>query len=117
MKRIANACGATVITTFADDNGDEKFDSSSLGQAQEVYEERLGDNDYIFITKCKNQSAQCIFLRGSNDYMLDEIERNIHDALKSLKNVLESNSVVAGGGSVESALSIYLDDFARSLVL
>ena len=29
--------------------------------------------------------------------------------------MLESNSVVAGGGAVETALSIYLDDFATTL--
>jgi T-complex protein 1 subunit alpha len=29
--------------------------------------------------------------------------------------VLESKTVVAGGGAVEVALSIYLDDFARTL--
>ena len=32
-----------------------------------------------------------------------------------VKRVLESNSLVAGGGAVEVALSIYLDDFARTL--
>lgn len=32
-----------------------------------------------------------------------------------IKRVLESNSVVAGGGAVEVALSVYLDDFARTL--
>ena len=32
-----------------------------------------------------------------------------------MKRVLESNSVVAGGGAVEVALAVYLDDFARSL--
>lgn len=29
---------------------------------------------------------------------------------------LEHNSVCAGGGAVEAALSVYLDDFARTLV-
>ena len=32
-----------------------------------------------------------------------------------MKRVLESGYVVAGGGAVEAALSIYLDDFAKSL--
>lgn len=32
-----------------------------------------------------------------------------------VKRVLESKSLVAGGGAVEVALSIYLDDFARTL--
>lgn len=45
------------------------------------------------------------------------MERSIHDALCVVKRVLESKSVVAGGGCVEAALSIYLENFATSLVL
>ena len=48
--------------------------------------------------------------------MLDEMERSIHDALCVVKRVLESRSVVVGGGAVEVALSIYLENFATSLV-
>lgn len=44
------------------------------------------------------------------------MERSIHDALCAVKRVLESKSVVAGGGCVEAALSIYLENFATSLV-
>lgn len=32
------------------------------------------------------------------------------------RRTLEHNSVCAGGGAVEAALSVYLDDFARTLV-
>ena len=39
----------------------------------------------------------------------------MHDSLCVIKRVLESNSIVAGGGSVEVALSVYLDKFARTL--
>lgn len=39
----------------------------------------------------------------------------MHDSLCVAKRVLESNALVSGGGSVEVALSIYLDDFARTL--
>lgn len=48
--------------------------------------------------------AQTIILRGANEYMLDEVERSIHDVFCVLKRVLESGSVVVGGGSVETAL-------------
>eukprot|EP00806_Schmidingerella_arcuata_P002425 Macronucleus_3191.p1 GENE.Macronucleus_3191~~Macronucleus_3191.p1 ORF type:complete len:212 (+),score=106.87 Macronucleus_3191:67-636(+) len=61
------------------------------------------------------QSAQTIIVRGANEFFLDEIERSLHDSLCVVKRVLESNSLVAGGGAVEVALSIYLDDFARTL--
>ena len=56
-----------------------------------------------------------ILLGINNEFFLDEIERSIHDSLCVVKRVLESNSLVAGGGAVEVALSIYLDDFARTL--
>lgn len=48
--------------------------------------------------------------------MCDEMERSIHDAMCVVKRVLESKSVVPGGGAVEAALSIYLENFATSLV-
>ena len=64
----------------------------------------------------KVKSAASIILRGANDFMLDEMERSLHDALCAVKRVMESKSVVAGGGAVEAALSIYLENFATSLV-
>lgn len=54
-------------------------------------------------------------LRGANDYMLDEIDRSLHDAISTVKRVLESGTVVPGGGNVEAALSIYLESFATTL--
>lgn len=69
----------------------------------------------MFFSGLKQTRAQTIILRGANEYFLDEIERSIHDALCVVKRVLESNAVVAGGGAVEVALSIFLDDYARTL--
>jgi chaperonin GroEL (HSP60 family) len=34
-----------------------------------------------------------LILRGANDFMLDEIERSLHDALCIVKRTLESNMV------------------------
>jgi len=44
------------------------------------------------------------------------VERSLHDALCVVKRVMECNQVVPGGGAVEAALSIYLENFATSLV-
>lgn len=60
-------------------------------------------------------NSASIILRGANDYMLDEMERSVHDCLCAVKRTLESNMVVPGGGSVETALSIYLENFATTL--
>ena len=44
------------------------------------------------------------------------MERSVHDALSVVKRVLESQQVVAGGGAVEAALSIFLETLATSIV-
>lgn len=49
--------------------------------------------------------------------MLDEMERSIHDALCVIRRVLESKRLVVGGGAVEAALSVYLENFATSFVI
>lgn len=56
-----------------------------------------------------------LLLRGANDYMLDEVDRALHDALCIVKRVLETQSVVPGGGAVEAGLSIFLENFADML--
>ena len=43
------------------------------------------------------------------------MDRALHDSLMVVKSVLESSSVVAGGGAVEAALSIFLEDYATTL--
>lgn len=67
-------------------------------------------------TYCRCRTAASIILRGPNDFYCDEMERSVHDSLCVVKRVLEGKKVVAGGGCVEAALSIYLENFATSLV-
>ncbi len=73
-------------------------------------------NDRSLLSSPASKSAASIILRGANDFMVDEMERSVHDALCVVKRVLESNQVVPGGGAVEAALSIYLETFATSIV-
>jgi len=115
LKRVAKLTGGTMMITFADMEGAESFDPANLGVADEVSEERIADDDHIVIKGGKTSRAASVLLRGANMHMLDEIERSLHDALCAIKRALESASVVPGGGCVESALSIYLENFATSL--
>lgn len=117
LRRIASSTGAKVVISLAEfeENQEEVYDASNLGECEEVYEERVGDWEYMFFKGMKQTRAQTIILRGANDFFIDEVERSMHDSLCVIKRVLESDSLVAGGGAVEVALSIYLDDFARTL--
>ena len=115
LRRVAKATGAQVLTSLADMEGNETFEPEWLGEAGMVKEERVCDDDMILISECANTQACTLLLRGANDYMLDEVDRSLHDALCIVKRTLESNSVVAGGGAVEAALSIYLETLATTM--
>lgn len=95
--------------------GEEVFDPSFLGDAREVCEERVGDGELLYIKGCKTTAACTILLRGANTFMLDEMDRSLHDSLMVIKRILESNQLCVGGGTVEAALSIYLENFATTL--
>jgi len=115
LKRIAKATGGTLLTNLSNLEGEESFEASSLGIAEEVAQVRIADDELILIKGCKSTKSSSIILRGANSFMLDEMERSLHDALSIVKRTLESKAVVPGGGAVEVALSIYLENFATTL--
>ena len=115
LKRIARATGASLVASLSNLEGEESFDVSFLGHAEEICQERICDDELIMIKGTKVKPAASMILRGANDIYVDEMDRSIHDALCAVKRVIESKSVVPGGGCVEAALSIYLENFATSL--
>ncbi|KAI8869231.1 T-complex protein 1 [Ramicandelaber brevisporus] len=141
LRRIAKATGATLVSTLANLDGDETFDASMLGSAPEVVQQRISDDECILIKAStapvvnaspsagstdavakdaapavtSNMRAASVILRGATDFQLDEMERAFHDSLCAVKRVLESGSVVPGGGAVETALNIYLEAFASTI--
>eukprot|EP00698_Gefionella_okellyi_P004894 TRINITY_DN14523_c0_g1_i1.p1 TRINITY_DN14523_c0_g1~~TRINITY_DN14523_c0_g1_i1.p1 ORF type:complete len:548 (-),score=151.36 TRINITY_DN14523_c0_g1_i1:76-1719(-) len=115
LRRLAKATGGRVVTTLANLEGDESFDASNLGFAEEVVEERVSDDELIFVKGCKAVNIHSIVLRGANSYMLDEMERSLHDSMCVVKRTLESGEVVPGGGACEAALSVHLENFATSM--
>jgi T-complex protein 1 subunit alpha len=115
LRRIARATGATMLSTLSDLNGDEEFESSYLGYAEEVSQERISDDECIIVKGTKVHSSASIILRGANDFQLDEMERSVHDSLCAVKRTLESGSIVPGGGAVETALHIYLEEYAGTV--
>jgi len=114
LKRLAKATGGKVVVTMADMDGNETFESDCIGHCESVREERIGDGEMLYAYGCKG-GACTVVLRGANEYMLDEMDRSLHDSLCVVKRMLESNTLVAGGGAVEAALSVYLEEYATKL--
>lgn len=115
LRRIARATGATLINNLSNLEGEEVFESSYLGYADQVTQTKISDDECILIKGTKQHSSSSIILRGPNDYSLDEMERSLHDSLSVVKRTLESGNIVPGGGAVESALNIYLENFATTV--
>lgn len=115
LKRIAKLTGGALLMSFGDEEGEDSVNPAVLGEADVVAEEPVGDYNVLFIKGCSSTAAQTILLRGANMYMLEEVERSLHDSLCIVKRVLESKRVVPGGGAVEAALSVYLDSVAETM--
>jgi T-complex protein 1 subunit alpha len=109
LERIAKATGGQVLLTLANLEGGESFDPNALGEAELVVQERVADQELIIIRGTKHAQASSIILRGANSYLLDEMERSVHDVLSTIKRVLESGTVVPGGGAIETSLSLALE--------
>ncbi|KAF8285637.1 putative chaperonin alpha subunit [Trypanosoma cruzi] len=115
MRRIAKVTGAQVVHTLSDLEGEEAFDPKWLGKAERVYEQRFGEDDVIIISGTSNAVCSSIICRGANYLVLEEMERALNDALWAVARTLEASRVLAGGGAVEVALSVYLENFAHTL--
>lgn len=66
LKRIARATGATLVSSLANLEGEETFEASLLGNAEEVVQERVGDDELILVKGTKVVSSASMILRGAN---------------------------------------------------
>ncbi|XP_064114758.1 T-complex protein 1 subunit gamma-like [Macrobrachium nipponense] len=108
--RLAKACGATIV------NRTEELKEEDLGTGAGLFEvEKIGDEYFTFITECKDPKACTILLRGPSKDILNEVERNLHDALGVARNLVVEPKLVLGGGAVEMALSHILQEKAKSV--
>lgn len=102
--RISRATGATIVNDTAD------LKEEDVGTGCGLFEIRkIGDEYYTFFDQCKSPKACTIILRGANKDVLNEIERNFHDAMNVTRNVMLEPRLTPGGGAVEMALSRALD--------
>ncbi|MEB3846614.1 MAG: TCP-1/cpn60 chaperonin family protein [Desulfurococcales archaeon] len=109
IEKIAKATGAKIVTSLRD------LKPEDLGYAELVEERRVGEDKMIFIEGARNPKSVTILLRGANDMILDEAERNVMDALHALRNILKEPKIVGGGGAIEVDLALKLKDYAKTL--
>ena len=109
LEKLSKATGGMIFTGFGDLNKDK------LGYAGLVEERKIMKDSWIFVEKCKDPKAVVILIRGGTELIVDEAERAIHDALSVVKDVIEDENIVGGGGAPEVETAIQLRKFATTL--
>lgn len=108
--RIARATGATIV------NRVEDLREADIGTRCGLFHiEKLGDEYFTFLEQCKDPKACTILLRGPSKDILNEIDRNLADAMSVARNVVFNPILAPGGGATEMAISTGLYEFARSI--
>ena len=98
--RISRASGATIV------NRVEEIKESDIGTGCGLYKvEKLGDEYFSFFVDCEQPKACTIILRGASRDVLNEVERNLQDAMGVARNVVHDPRLLPGGGAVEMAVS------------
>lgn len=77
--------------------------------------EKIGDEYFTFMRKCKNPKACTILLRGPSKDIINEVERNLQDAMSVARNVIFHPRLSPGGGAIEMAVSVKLSQLAKSV--
>jgi T-complex protein 1 subunit gamma len=108
--RIARVCGAKIVSR------PEEIQESDIGTQCHSFEVKLiGEEYFAFFEDCEKPSACSILLRGGSKDSLNELERNMHDALGVARNVFSSPMLVPGGGATEMELSVRLHAVAKNV--
>lgn len=124
--------GILVVTDI--DRGDVSFISRTLGCApiahpEQISPEKLGNaanvadvfmeggsNKVVKFTGVANAGKTCtVLLRGSNDLVLGEAARSLHDAQCVVRSLVEQRALTAGGGAAEMEVALRLHEYALTL--
>ncbi|CAJ0937262.1 unnamed protein product, partial [Mesorhabditis belari] len=107
--RLARVCGARIVNETCD------LREEDVGLKAELFEiTKIGDEYYTYVTSSQT-TAVTVCLRGPSKDIINEVERNLNDAVNVVRNVLLNPRLVPGGGALEMALSHALHENSRQM--
>ena len=109
MYKLSKATGGRLITNLND------LTAIDLGHANLVEERHIETDKWVFVEECKNPKSVTILVRGGSQRVVDEVERSIHDALMSVKDVIEYPYIITGAGAPEAFVSHKLREWSYRL--
>jgi T-complex protein 1 subunit delta len=94
----------------------ESMTPEVLGGADLVEEVQAGNSRLVKMSGVSNPGRTVsIFVRGSNQLVLDEAERSIHDALCVMRCIVKKQALISGGGAPEMQMTLALEKWANTL--
>jgi len=109
LEKLDHATGAKIVSNL------KELSSDDLGFAGLVKEEKINDEEMIFIENCQNPKAVTLLIGGGTEHVAEEIKRAVSDALGDVATTLKEKKVVPGAGAVEMQLAKNLRSYARTL--
>ncbi|AKB85528.1 thermosome subunit alpha [Methanococcoides methylutens] len=109
VKSISRATGAHIVKNIND------VSEKDLGYAGLVEQIGAFDLGKTYFKDCQGAKTVTLLLRGSTEHVTDNLERTIDDALQVIKNGIEDEKIVAGGGAAEIEVAQGLRAFASTI--
>jgi archaeal chaperonin len=109
MNNLAKATGGRVLSNI------DELSAADLGFAKLVEERKVETDKWVFIEGCRNPKAVSILVRGGSQRVVDEAERSVHDAIMTVKDVVEYPYVIVGAGAPEVYISQKIREWSASL--
>jgi thermosome len=109
MNNLAKATGGRVLSNI------DELSRADLGFAKLVEERKVETDKWVFVEGCKNPKAVSILVRGGSQRVVDEADRSIHDAIMTVKDVVEYPYVIVGAGAPEVYISQKIREWSASL--
>ena len=108
MERLTLACGGIPVNSFEDLSVD------MLGEAGSVFEEVLGEEKYTFVEDVKHPQSCTILVKGPNPHTIAQLKDAVRDGLRAVRNAIEDEALVPGGGAFEVGCAHYLEKLLAS---
>lgn len=101
---LQNVLETNIVSNVGDIN------EESLGSADVEYDDTSGRLYF----RATEGPGLTLLVRGKTEHVVDELKRNVEDALDSVTQSVNDGRVLYGGGATEVELSDRLMDFSRS---
>nr|GMC60909.1 T-complex protein 1 subunit gamma-like [Ipomoea batatas] len=97
-------------------NRPKELQESNVGTGAGLFEvKKIGDEFFAFIVDCKDPKSCTVLLRGASKDLLNEVERNLQDAISAARNIMQHPKLVPGGGAAELIVSAMLKQKSSSV--